>query len=265
MMNCDQLHAVLDRVVEGTLDDVTQARVDRHALECTACRDLLAVIREDISPVEDDAPADLAAGVLARTGSDPCRRSRDLLCSHVDGDLAGDDGELLGLHLHGCAECHALEVALVHLAEDLPAMAEIDPGPAFTHRVVAATVPRRSARDAVAWLQAWWQRPRFALEAAYVLTLVGLLVFGVPRVVTSAQATGEIAAAAPQAAKQLAGVAAERIDADVAEPVRTTAGKIWDRVRDTGSLVIRNARGQANPAYSETATENDEESKRDTP
>jgi hypothetical protein len=64
----------------------------------------------------------------------------------------------------------------------LPRMAEADPGPWFTARVLRATVyaPRRSATH---WRATWIQllhRPRIALEAAYVGTAMGLLGLALP-------------------------------------------------------------------------------------
>ena len=67
---------------------------------------------------------------------------------------------------------------------DLPLLAELDPGPGFAERVFLATSntpePRGWRARAAA---AWWalvRRPRFAWEAAYVVTVCWVLVFGNP-------------------------------------------------------------------------------------
>lgn len=67
---------------------------------------------------------------------------------------------------------------------ELPALAEMDPGPGFTERVLLATSMKPApedwrARVADAWL-ALVRRPRFAWEAAYVATVCLVLVFGNP-------------------------------------------------------------------------------------
>jgi hypothetical protein len=67
---------------------------------------------------------------------------------------------------------------------DLPLLAELDPGPGFAERVLLATSNRPEPRG---WraraAAAWWavvRRPRFAWEAAYVVTVCWVLAFGNP-------------------------------------------------------------------------------------
>jgi hypothetical protein len=67
---------------------------------------------------------------------------------------------------------------------DLPLLAEMDPGPGFTERVLLATSRKPAplgwrARASGAW-RALVRRPRFAWEAAYVATVCWVLVFGNP-------------------------------------------------------------------------------------
>jgi hypothetical protein len=66
---------------------------------------------------------------------------------------------------------------------DLPLLAEVDPGPGFTERILMATVrrpaPEWRARVSGAW-QTMVRRPRFAWEAAYVATVCWVLLFGNP-------------------------------------------------------------------------------------
>jgi len=70
------------------------------------------------------------------------------------------------------------------VVNDLPLLADLDPGPGFAERVLMATSRKRAtegwpARVAGAW-RAMVRRPRFAWEAAYVATLCWVLVFGNP-------------------------------------------------------------------------------------
>lgn len=141
----------------------------------------------DRRPLDTELEA-LLAGVLAKTTGPVCGRAHELL---PDDELPETDRRLLSLHLEGCAGCRALAAALAALAEDLPALAEVSPEPGFVEGVLGRTsraapavpVPERWARRlsaspaalAGAWRRAWpvWvRRPRFAWEAAFVLTLV---------------------------------------------------------------------------------------------
>jgi len=67
---------------------------------------------------------------------------------------------------------------------DLPMLADMDPGPGFAERVLAATSRKPAPQGWRARVSgAWWalvRRPRFAWEAAYVATVCWVLVFGNP-------------------------------------------------------------------------------------
>jgi hypothetical protein len=143
---------------------------------------------------------DFVASVLRRTtGETVCRRAETLLCAYVDGELPGDDRELVEGHLAHCAPCRALAAALARAAEVLPALAVLDPGPAFTAAVLDLT-SRRSPATAVerlvTWWHAWQARPRFAMELAYVATLVLVLVAGNPAPVLQAATVRTVTLAA---------------------------------------------------------------------
>jgi hypothetical protein len=132
------------------------------------------------------------AGVLARTSGPVCGRAHALLASAAgapdapEAELPAIDRELLDLHLATCGECRALAAVLAALARDLPRLAAVRPEPGFAAGVLAATLPpavrwRRSWRRlrAESWPR-WVRRPRFAWEAAFVLTLVALPIFAAP-------------------------------------------------------------------------------------
>jgi hypothetical protein len=99
--------------------------------------------------------------------------------------LESGDAELVRRHLSACAPCAALERELCALAADLPALAEIDPGPFFARRVRAALAAERAEADSPrVWLATRWRRalrrPRFAIEFAYSGALLVALLIGVP-------------------------------------------------------------------------------------
>jgi anti-sigma factor RsiW len=118
----------------------------------------------------------LADTILLATSGKPCRAAEEQLCAFLDGELPALDAELVRGHLEGCAGCAALAHALVHLAETLPAIQEVDPGRAFTAAVIARTSGSRRSRFA-AGFRAMLLRPSFALEGAYLgsLVVVGLV------------------------------------------------------------------------------------------
>ncbi len=115
-------------------------------------------------------------------------------------------------------------MATRRLADDLPALAELEPHPGFADAVVAAIAP-----DEPSWAQArtpWWiallGRSRVAWEAGYVGAIVLWLVFGASW--APLRATSERALAVVQ----------ENHVRSVVETMRSTfesddTGASWDR------------------------------------
>ena len=184
-MTMPDCHALQQAVFEaGDAARALAARPDlaAHRDGCAACRTWLEAFARG---VEDAGRLpNLSAGVVARTGTTACARARTLLGAAYDEPLAALDRTLVDGHLETCEACRAVAAAMAEAAAALPGLAEIDPGPAFTARVLAATSRRPVVgRLADRWRAAWAglvSRPRFALEAAYALTLVLVLVGGNP-------------------------------------------------------------------------------------
>lgn len=130
-----------------------------------------------VVPLDPGASPELTRAILARTSGDPCHRLQSLACDFVDGALEAEQASLVRLHLGHCGACAALVEALASLQTDLPALAQVDPGPWFTQAVLRATrhQPIRRGADL---RDLWWRlmhRPRIALEAAYLGAAAGLM------------------------------------------------------------------------------------------
>lgn len=125
---------------------------------------------------------DLVASILRATSGSPCRSAEDRLPDLVDGALDAVDAELVRGHLATCVPCAALARVLLEVKGELPWMAEVDPGREFTEMVLERTSRAPRSRWA-AMFEGLWLRPRFALEGAYLgsLVLAGILALpGVP-------------------------------------------------------------------------------------
>ena len=133
--------------------------------------------------------------VLNRTSGSACDRACEQLSDLMDGSLAGMDRELVQAHLGHCDPCRAVAVALGWLEPLLPQMAEIDPGPAFTARVLERTTGRARIEDPATAVPSgaaglmdraggWWSRqilrPGFAAQVAYAATVTLVLLTAVP-------------------------------------------------------------------------------------
>lgn len=139
---------------------------------------------------------DLTRRILDRTSGAACARAEELLGGSWDQDLEPVAAELLRRHCERCQQCRQLAAVLADLQPLLPELAEREPGRSFTAAVLSATSGQRLVAGRVGtasgplgrlealalWLQASlqraWDRPRFALEAAWVAAaLVSLLVY----------------------------------------------------------------------------------------
>lgn len=169
---------------------------------------------------------------------------------HLDGWLA-DNGlapverAAFARHLEGCARCRELAELAALSAEP------VDPGPGFVDAVLARTVGApaasarrargasgaRSDRESGRWPGLWSrlvQRPRFALEAAYVLTLVVaplVLWAGAPA------RAAELAGRAGRAGSVAVTTASRDLTAQVAERAGSLGAGAGDELRTFGTRV----------------------------
>jgi predicted anti-sigma-YlaC factor YlaD len=179
-MKCREFEARLESLLDGELDLATRQTSLRHARECAACSELLAAVGDPNREGVDASLGSVTAAVLEQTIGSACGRAREQLPDHADQTLDLVNRELVELHLAGCSDCRRLSATLVALRRELPKLAEAPLDERFTTEILAATVARQS-RWKSWWLghwSGWVQRPRFAMEAAYVGLLVVMLVLG---------------------------------------------------------------------------------------
>ena len=172
-MDCARFEELLFVGLDADLKPIEREQMALHEQGCARCRGLAAVVAGNAEPVPPDVTDELAAAIFEQTS--------------------------------GAA-------ALAQLQRELPALAEADPGPDFVTAVLAATLgreaplappapvsapagkhqaPARLGKLATppAELSGLWQRlarrPRLALEGSYVVTMLALLIFGLPSASTS--------------------------------------------------------------------------------
>lgn len=204
-MDCRHFEAHLEALLAGELPPAERAACERHAEGCPHCRELLELAGAAGGGAPPGAAdAGLVGRVLAETSGPACRRAGELLAGRLDRPLADPlDRELLDLHLSDCGDCRALAGVLARLADDLPGLAEIRPDRDFVDDVLAATLPARvrwRRRASSVWSRrfaAWARRPRFAWEAAFVLTLALL-----PVLASSASPLTSVPTAAREIARE---------------------------------------------------------------
>jgi len=147
--------------------------------------------RKNIKPGDD-----FVGKVMGRTSGSPCQKACDQLPALVDGKLEGLDRQLVQAHLEHCSGCRTVAVVLGWVGGELPRMAEVDPGPAFLTGVLGRTTGVVDRPEVVGErlvpggsllldkLRRWWGqgllRPNFAMEAAYVATVLVIMMATIP-------------------------------------------------------------------------------------
>jgi anti-sigma factor RsiW len=241
-MDCDGIMERLDDLLAGVLSAADRDAVERHLRDCPHCRELTALVSGDLGRLSDEAPGGLAEAILRRTSGSPCESARGRLCGYVDGESEPVDRELVRLHLDGCGDCAAMVGALARLAEDLPALARVEPDDRFVSELLGRTtgrlrrVERWAARLAAGWGE-MLRRPRFAWEAAYVATFVVALAFTTP---------GSPLAGVPRTALELAET---RPVAELREPV----ARLESRVSEENARFWRVAHERTTQTLGQTA------------
>lgn len=179
-MDCHEFEVHLESLLDSKLEPAARHACLLHAERCPACEELLTAVGD---PGLDHTPApeeSLVESVLARTVGSACGRARHQLPAFVDQELDTAERELIDLHLAHCSRCGQLATTLAWLRRELPDLAEVPVDKRFTAHVLAATLPRKTRVER--WWKSHWanwiQRPRFAMEAAYVGLLVVMLVLG---------------------------------------------------------------------------------------
>lgn len=205
---------------------------------------------------------DFIRNVLDRTSGSPCLRAEDLLPGLVEHRLEDLGRQLVQAHLEHCPGCRAVALALGWLGDLLPGLATIDPGDAFTARVMARTSgalnPAEKAVRAGATIGPaglmdrvgrWWEKqilkPQFALQFAYVATVILVLLTALP--VSPLRGTPEKALQVVQAGPgtlpmvgQAQDWAEERASAILSRPRAAITGQ-WEAVQEGISLRYRNS------------------------
>ena len=138
-IDCRSFEDRLERLMSGRSNPDERHAADGHLAACSRCRELYGLAREELGAFGAPPPPGMIESILERTSGSPCSRSRERLCDLVDGALETVDCQLVELHLEGCPDCSRLHTALVHLGQDLPAFAHLEPDAAFVSEVLVRT------------------------------------------------------------------------------------------------------------------------------
>jgi predicted anti-sigma-YlaC factor YlaD len=176
-MICERVFELADGFLDGTLKGEVRAAIVEHLAMCGECRDVMAALRD--APPEDP---ELTTRILRRTTGPVCDTVRDRLCDWVDATLDPIEATRVGGHLSRCPECAALGRVLTSMRAELSLLAEVDPDPGFVADVLARTSlrPRRAGLAERMWARVseLLERPRIALEGAFVAAMLVGLPFG---------------------------------------------------------------------------------------
>lgn len=234
-MTCERVFELATRFLDGTLGAEARAAVAGHVAGCDDCRGLLAALSE--APPEDP---ELTAAILRRTAGSVCASARDRLCDWIDATLDPLEAGWVGGHLERCAECAALAHVLSSMRAELPRLAEVDPDPGFVAAVLARTSLKPRPEPLVErWTTAMRRlldRPRIALEGAFVAAMIVVLPFG------AIQGRGEAAPAeALGAIRHASGTASANLNILARDAWATTRGFVAEHAAGIAASLERDA------------------------
>jgi hypothetical protein len=251
-MDCRRFEETLDRLAAGRATAAERADAEAHMRSCARCGSSPASATSGPYPLPPEANEELTRSILEITSGPVCARAEQVLAESFDEPLEPGAAQILEMHVSGCAGCSRLARTLESLKELLPAMAEIDPGPAFATEVVRAA--RASLRVR---MQRWrhperiWyrliRRPLFAWEAAYAGTVLFAVLFlnpWFPLREYSTRALSSVEISAPAGLSRIVPAGALPETGEIAR----TARDISARASSTGSAVQRSVSGWTNGA-----------------
>ncbi|MGE5359919.1 MAG: zf-HC2 domain-containing protein [Bacteroidales bacterium] len=183
--DCELVDTWLDDWVAGRLPADMARRIEAHIGECGRCHQLEAIVRGAVAETDWPTKADADAGnlidaVMSKTSGNGCAQAEVLLPALVDGQLDSVSSDIVSAHLEHCGGCAQLAAVLREAREVLPTLAEIEPPPGFTTRVLARTsrAERRSALSE--WCVRILARPRASMELAYIGAILIVVLVGNP-------------------------------------------------------------------------------------
>jgi hypothetical protein len=181
-MNCRKFESKLERFLAETLSPASMQECRAHLKFCSACRELYFFAAKESVAVEPSLEEDLIQSVLKKTSGGSCGQVHELLPDYVYNELSPVQIELVDRHLEKCSSCQQIHKTMEELAEELPCLAEIDPGKSFTAECLLTfqSFENRFRPQKPLFNQMWSRllaRPRFTWEAAYVLTLAFFIIF----------------------------------------------------------------------------------------
>ncbi|HXV76375.1 MAG TPA: zf-HC2 domain-containing protein [Candidatus Polarisedimenticolaceae bacterium] len=235
--DCDAFERQLEALLDGRSSAAARARAVRHLRVCGDCAELMR-----LATMPPPGPVDLVDGVMARTAGSACAPVRRRLCALVDGELDPLQAEQARSHVDSCADCATLLAVLGALPAALVLLREMALDDRFTADVLARirSLPSKAPGRTPSWLRRAVQlleRPRFPLEAAYVMTTLVVLFAGIP----SAPIAGVSRRAFEIASADLpAGI--EQSVVGVGDRVGGSAKQTWDSASEQ---VSRDARRRA--------------------
>ena len=188
-MDCQTFQSRFDDFVAERLSAEEQFACEQHMTSCVKCLDLWSTHCVQ-APTQQDREQLLSA-VMYTTSANPCAECENVLAEYLDELLGNTGNSLVTAHLETCDSCRGTVAAMRMLSQDLPTLARVEPPVDLLERILSRTLPwhSRLARRIPNWSDAFLQvflRPRFALEASFIGTVILLVTFSIPVRLTNA-------------------------------------------------------------------------------
>ena len=181
-MNCTQFNQLLQNTNSGNETAPLSPEAEQHLQRCERC---LSHWVEHLTSTAEYQPDDKRiVDTLLAMGLNPCGKAQLQLEDYLNHNLSRSSAELVDQHLQHCQHCAGLLLILANMETQLPSMAALEAPINFSENVIALTTgpnteQRTQEKTMVVKLL---KRPRFAMEGAYLATLLWVFLLGVPAV-----------------------------------------------------------------------------------
>ena len=169
------------------LSEIQIQKVTDHLADCEECSTHLARLTLETVSIGSQPDPDLADAILTATSGNPCVDAQECIAESFDNTLTHRNQALLNSHINHCSHCDDMAQTLPKICNAVNTTALWVPDPGFAMDIMRETVNSPSGR-CLAWCrqckiffsETLYQRPRIAMEAAYVAAVLMLGIFQLP-------------------------------------------------------------------------------------
>lgn len=184
-MNCKDFSDNLKAFTANRLDEKKQHECELHLTSCSDCLDNWRSITAPAFAQDKLSEEKLRKAIMVECELQACAECEQLLSDSCDKTLIKSYSELVSSHLKNCSSCRNTSIALDYLTHELPILAYEQPPAGLLNTILEKTLPWHKLLLQKYSFDLWdfsklLRRPRFSMEASFLVTAIYLALLGLP-------------------------------------------------------------------------------------